>query len=56
VRPEGLPYDLAAFKLHYLITHALRLKLTGVGLKDDSDCDSDASLSGPASPGVIDGR
>jgi ethanolamine ammonia-lyase small subunit len=52
VRPEGLPYDLAAFKLHYLITAARRLKLTGVGLKDDSD----TSLSGPASPGVIDGR
>jgi ethanolamine ammonia-lyase small subunit len=37
VRPEGLAYDLAAFKLHYLMTHARRLSLTGVGLKDDSD-------------------
>ncbi|WP_438392202.1 ethanolamine ammonia-lyase subunit EutC [Caballeronia sp. DA-9] len=37
VRPEGLPYDTAAFKLHYLLTEAVRLKLTGVKLKDDSD-------------------
>ncbi|MFD1561487.1 ethanolamine ammonia-lyase subunit EutC [Paraburkholderia silviterrae] len=37
VRPEGLPYDGAAHKLHYLLTHARRLGLTGVGLKDDSD-------------------
>ena len=27
----------AAHKLHYLMTHARRLGLTGVGLKDDSD-------------------
>lgn len=37
VRPEGLSYDAAAHKLHYLLTHARRLGLTGVGLKDDSD-------------------
>ncbi|WP_144143902.1 ethanolamine ammonia-lyase subunit EutC [Paraburkholderia sp. BCC1884] len=37
VRPEGLDYPLAAHKLHYLLTHAKRLGLTGVGLKDDSD-------------------
>ncbi|MDR3095688.1 MAG: ethanolamine ammonia-lyase subunit EutC [Paraburkholderia sp.] len=37
VRPEGLPYEGAAHKLHYLLTHARRLGLTGVGLKDDSD-------------------
>ena len=37
VRPEGLGYDPAAFKLHYLLTEATRLKLTGVRLKDDSD-------------------
>lgn len=37
VRPEGLGYDAAAHKLHYLLTHARRLGLTGVGLKDDSD-------------------
>jgi ethanolamine ammonia-lyase small subunit len=37
VRPEGLGYDSAAFKLHFLLTEATRLKLTGVKLKDDSD-------------------
>ncbi|KQR74354.1 ethanolamine ammonia-lyase [Burkholderia sp. Leaf177] len=37
VRPEGLPYDTAAFKLQYLLNEAVRLKLTGVKLKDDSD-------------------
>ncbi|WP_323119342.1 ethanolamine ammonia-lyase subunit EutC [Burkholderia alba] len=47
VRPEGLPHDAAAHKLHYLMTHARRLGVTGVGLKDDSD----ALLPGaPAAP------
>ena len=53
VRPEGLPYDAAAHKLHYLMTHARRLGLTGVGLKDDSDAllpgaAADAGRIGPA--------
>lgn len=51
VRPEGLDYPLAAHKLHYLLTHARRLGLTGVGLKDDSD----AQLAHtPAAPAVSD--
>jgi ethanolamine ammonia-lyase small subunit len=37
VRPEGLSYDAAAFKLAYLMREARRLKLSGVDLKDDSD-------------------
>ncbi|WP_250502082.1 ethanolamine ammonia-lyase subunit EutC [Caballeronia sp. AZ7_KS35] len=36
VRPEGLPHGAAAFKLHYLLTHAFRLGVTGVHLKDGS--------------------
>jgi ethanolamine ammonia-lyase small subunit len=36
IRPEGLPYAQAAHKLCYLMREALRLGLTGVGLKDDS--------------------
>ena len=37
VRPEGLSYELAAYKLDYLARQALRLQLTGVSLKDDSN-------------------
>ena len=36
VRPEGLPYALAAHKLNFLARQALRLQLSGVELKDDS--------------------
>ena len=50
VRPEGLLYDAAAHKLHYLLTHARRLGLTGVGLKDDSD----ASLAAGVQAAQID--
>jgi ethanolamine ammonia-lyase small subunit len=37
IRPEGLPLAAAAFKLAWLTAEALRLKLTGVDLKDESD-------------------
>jgi ethanolamine ammonia-lyase small subunit len=36
VRPEGLPPELAADRLHFLLSEARRRKLTGVGLKDDA--------------------
>lgn len=48
VRPEGLSYAGAAHKLHYLLTHARRLGLTGVGLKDDSDALLEAAPQTPA--------
>ncbi|VEB41249.1 Ethanolamine ammonia-lyase light chain [Chromobacterium violaceum] len=38
VRPDGLPYPLAAFKLAWLIDAALR-QPTGVALKDGSAAD-----------------
>jgi ethanolamine ammonia-lyase small subunit len=37
VRPGGLDFETAAFKLHYLMENARLLQLTGVDLKDDSD-------------------
>jgi len=37
VRAEGLSHELAAFKLAWHLRQALRLGLTGVGLKDESD-------------------
>jgi ethanolamine ammonia-lyase small subunit len=37
VRPEGLSYAAAAKKLVWLAKEAMRLKLTGVALKDESD-------------------
>jgi ethanolamine ammonia-lyase small subunit len=37
VRPEGLDYPLAARKTLWLVNESLRLKLSGVGLKDESD-------------------
>jgi ethanolamine ammonia-lyase small subunit len=43
VRPEGLDYDSAARKLHYLVAEARRRGLSGIALKDDSD-DAAATL------------
>ena len=37
VRPEGLQYAVAAKKLIWLAKEAMRLKVTGVALKDESD-------------------
>ncbi len=37
VRPEGLSYSIAAHKLCHLLTAARRLRLSGIGLKDESD-------------------
>lgn len=37
IRPEGLAYPAAAARLFYLISEALGQRLSGVGLKDQSD-------------------
>jgi ethanolamine ammonia-lyase small subunit len=37
IRPEGLAYEVAAGKLHYLMTEARRRRRSGVALKDESD-------------------
>lgn len=43
IRPGGLSYETAAYKLAYLMQQARRRQLTGVGLKDDSEsCLKDA--------------
>jgi ethanolamine ammonia-lyase small subunit len=35
IRPEGLPYDVAAETLYYLLTESRCRRLSGVGLKDE---------------------
>jgi hypothetical protein len=37
VRPAGLSVELAASKLHHLLTQARLLERTGIGLKDEVD-------------------
>lgn len=37
VRPEGLNYPQAAFKLAWLLEQSFQRKLSGVNLKDESD-------------------
>lgn len=40
VRPAGLGFDEAAFKLHYLLSHAHQRQLSGVNLKDETGGDA----------------
>jgi ethanolamine ammonia-lyase small subunit len=47
VRPTGLGYELAAGRLHFLLTEARRRKLTGVALKDDRSLPSSATEREP---------
>ncbi|BAU90659.1 ethanolamine ammonia-lyase [Methylorubrum populi] len=50
VRPAGLSFELAAFKLDWLLTQAFSRGLTGVNLKDESDRLIEASVPDPAIP------
>lgn len=47
VRPAGLRYEDAAYKLHYLLTQAHQRQLSGVELKDETDADASA-LTAPS--------
>jgi ethanolamine ammonia-lyase small subunit len=51
VRAEGLSYELAAFKLAWLVREALRREETGVWLKDESDL----LLAGRTAPPLLTG-
>ncbi|MDX2308438.1 MAG: ethanolamine ammonia-lyase subunit EutC [Hyphomicrobium sp.] len=53
VRTEGLTYDEAAYKLHYLASEALRRELSGVNLKDDAEA-LPKSEAGPARNFLLD--
>lgn len=48
IRPEGLPYGDAAYRLHHLLERMRALGLTGVALKDESDGPGTPSLEGGA--------
>ncbi len=50
IRPEGLPYGPAAFRLHWLVEAALGRGLSGIELKDESES---ACLHIPAPPANI---
>ncbi len=55
VRPEGLSYSAAAFKLAWLVREALARQLTGIELKDESDLallktKAASQISGNAAP------
>ena len=45
VRPEGMPYAQAAYRLHYLLSQAFARQLSGVGLKDETVAEEGAALA-----------
>lgn len=44
IRPAGLPYPNAAYKLHYLLSEAFKRSLSGVRLKDETAADCTSTL------------
>ncbi|MFL9926403.1 ethanolamine ammonia-lyase subunit EutC [Herbaspirillum lusitanum] len=47
VRPEGMRYEEAAYKLHYLLAEAHKRQLTGVALKDESGSEGEVLATSP---------
>ena len=45
VRPEGMPYTQAAYRLHYLLSQAFARQVSGVALKDETLAEG-AALAG----------
>ncbi|WP_293905144.1 ethanolamine ammonia-lyase subunit EutC [Phenylobacterium sp.] len=52
IRGAGLSYAAAAFKIGWLAREALRLELTGVALKDESDVETLGAPTAPPLPGA----
>ncbi|MEM0907406.1 MAG: ethanolamine ammonia-lyase subunit EutC [Pseudomonadota bacterium] len=48
IREGGLSYEQAAYRAHYLIHEAMRRKLTGVALKDDTAAPAGLTAGSPA--------
>ena len=46
VRPAGLTFDAAAFKLHYLLSESRKRQLSGIALKDETAA-GDAAMEAP---------
>ncbi|MEO8407830.1 MAG: ethanolamine ammonia-lyase light chain EutC, partial [Oxalobacteraceae bacterium] len=45
VRPAGLRYEDAAYKLHYLLSESRQRQLSGVELKDETTVDPDLLMA-----------
>ncbi len=45
VRPAGLGYDEAAFRLHYLLTQSRQRQLSGIALKDETPGDAQLEVA-----------
>jgi ethanolamine ammonia-lyase small subunit len=48
IRPEGLPVPAAAARLAWLVREALRRRMTGLALKDESEATTLGDGRGPA--------
>ena len=53
IRPEGLGYDEAAFKIAWLVREAMRRQRSGVDLKDDSGMTRLATKPDLPTPGLL---